>query len=391
MFGKSIKLFNLFGFEVKIDVSWFFLVLLVTWSLAVGLFPYYYKGLPTVTYWWMGISGALGLFLSIIAHEFMHSLIARNSGLPMKGITLFLFGGVAHMEAEPSSAKIEFYMAIAGPVTSIVLGFVFFTIGTLGKTYMWPLPITGVIKYLAFINWLLAGFNLIPGFPLDGGRVLRAVLWAWKKNLRWATRIASRIGSGISFLLIFIGIIQFFSGNFIGGVWIFMIGMFLYNASRMSYRQLIMRQALEGEKVSRFMKPDPVTVPLSVSIDELVENYVYKYHFKMFPVVDEDDLVGCITTREVKKTPRSEWKRKKVQDVVQECSNRNTITSDTDAVKALARMNRVGTSRLLVVDGPKLMGIITLKDVMRFLSVKLDLNGYENGDELNHTNTAQKT
>jgi Zn-dependent protease/predicted transcriptional regulator len=377
MFGKSIKLFNLFGFQVKIDLSWFILAALIIWSLAVGVFPYYFKGVSTATYWWMAVFGAIGLFVSIIAHEFMHSLVARNSGLPIRGITLFVFGGVAHMDEEPSSARTEFLMAAAGPITSIILGFVFYGIGIAGETGGLSIPVTGIFMYLAFINWILAGFNLLPAFPLDGGRILRALLWNWKKDIRWATRISSRIGSLFGILMVVYGVLQFFSGNFIGGVWIFLIGMFLQGASRMSYQQLLTRQALEGEQVRHFMKQDPVTVPSSISLSELVEDYVYEHHYKMFPVVDGEELKGCITTQQLKEVPRQEWSTKKVGDVANYCSADNVISPDTDAVKALALMNRSGNSRLMVVENNKLMGILALKDIMRFLSVKLDLMDYK--------------
>ena len=377
MFGRSIRLFNLFGFQVKIDVSWFVLAALIIWSLAVGLFPYYYKDLASITYWWMALLGAIGLFVSIIAHEFMHSLVARNSGLPIRGITLFVFGGVAHMEQEPPSAKAEFWMAAAGPATSMVIGSIFYGLRVIGKSGGWPTPAVGIIAYLAFINWILAVFNLLPAFPLDGGRILRAILWSWKKNIRWSTRVASRIGSFFGILLIVYGILQFFSGNFIGGVWVFLIGMFLQNASRMSYRQLLTRQALEGEHVRRFMKQNPITIPSSISVSKLVEEYVYEYHFKMFPVVDNDELRGCVTTQQLKSVPKQEWATKKVHDITNSCTAENTISPDTDAVKALATMNRTGNTRLLVVEDNKLVGVLTLKDIMRFLSVKLDLMDYK--------------
>jgi Zn-dependent protease/predicted transcriptional regulator len=376
MFGKSIRLFNLFGFQVKIDVSWFILVALIIWSLAVGLFPHYYKGLSSATYWWMAILGAIGLFVSIIAHEFMHSLVARNSGLPIRGITLFVFGGVAHMEQEPPSAKAEFLMATAGPAASVVIGSLFYGLRIIGASAGWSIPVIGTVAYLAFINWILAGFNLLPAFPLDGGRILRAVLWSWKKNIRWATRVSSRIGSFFGILMVIYGFLQFFSGNFIGGVWIFLVGMFLQGASRMSYRQLLTRQALEGEQVRRFMKQKPVTVPSSISLSELVEDYVYEHHFKMFPVVDDNELRGCITTQQLKEVPKQEWSTTKVKDIANSCTTENTISPDTDAVKALATMNRTGNSRLLVVEDNHLVGVLTLKDIMSFLSVKLDLMDY---------------
>jgi len=375
MFGRSIRLFSLFGFDVKIDISWLVLAFLITWSLAQGLFPYYFKDLPAATYWWMGIAGALGLFFSIIFHELSHSLVARNFGLPIKGITLFVFGGVAHMEEEPPSAKAEFLMAIAGPLSSVLLGILFYVLRlTLGA---WPLSVTGVLGYLAFINWILAGFNLLPAFPLDGGRVLRSALWKWKKNIGWATRISSRIGAIFGFLLIAMGVIQFFSGNLLGGIWWFMIGLFLQNAARMSYQQLITRQALEGETVRRLMIQDPITVAPSTTMKELVEDFVYKHHYKMFPVVDGETLVGCVTTRQLREIPKDQWTLKEVGDIASKCSNENTIDPDTDVVKVLSLMNRTGNSRLMVVEGKRLIGLIALKDIMNFLSIKLDLDQYE--------------
>jgi Zn-dependent protease/CBS domain-containing protein len=376
MFGKSIKLFSLFGFDVKIDISWLILAFLITWSLAQGLFPYYFKGLSSTTYWWMGIFGAIGLFVSIVFHELSHSLVARNFGLPIKGITLFVFGGVAHMEEEPPSAKAEFLMAIAGPVSSVVLGILFYILRSAGRI-AWPLSVTGVLGYLAFINWILAGFNLLPAFPLDGGRVLRSVLWKWKNNIGWATRIASRIGTLFGFVLIAMGVIQFFSGNLIGGIWWFMIGLFLQNAARMSYQQLMTRRALEGETVRNLMIADPITVAPSTKIEELVENYIYRHHYKMFPVVEGEKLVGCVTTRQLREIPKNQWSTKTVGEIAKACTKDNAIAPDTDVVKVLSLMNRTRNSRLMVVDGDKLIGLIALKDIMNFLSIKLDLDKYE--------------
>jgi len=376
MFGKSIKLFSLFGFDVKIDISWLILAFLITWSLAEGLFPYYFKDLTASTYWWMGVFGALGLFFSIVFHEISHSLVARRFGLPIRGITLFVFGGVAHMEQEPPSAKAEFLMAIAGPCSSVLLGLLLFAVRTLARIGGLPVPLSGVIGYLAFINWILAGFNLIPAFPLDGGRVLRSALWKWKGNIGWATRVSSRIGTIFGFLLIAMGVVQFFSGNLIGGIWWFMIGMFLQNAARMSYQQLITRQALEGETISNLMIRNPVTVTPTLTIKDLVEEYIYRYHYKMFPVVDGEKLVGCINTRQIGKVPRDQWAQRNVGDVATACSKDNTIDPETDIVKVLSLMNRTGNSRLMVVEGDRLVGLIALKDIMNFLSIKLDLDQY---------------
>ncbi|MFH0925788.1 MAG: site-2 protease family protein [bacterium] len=373
MFGKSIKIFTLFGFEVKIDLSWIIIAFLIVWSLTVGFFPFQYKGLSIKTYWFMGIIGGLGLFLSIIFHEFWHSIVARKFGLPMKGITLFIFGGVAEMNDEPPSPFAEFTMAIAGPLSSIALAFMFYGMFTLGKRMEWPVALNGIIAYLATINGVLAAFNLVPAFPLDGGRVLRSILWGIKKDLRWATRVSSRIGMGFGTFLIVLAVLQIIRGNFIVGMWWFLIGLFLRNVANMSYQQLLLRQGLEGEPIRRFMKTDPITVSPSTSIKRLVEDYIYQLHYKMFPVVnDSDRLIGCVATKQVKDIPKEEWGEKTVGDILTQCSQENTISPNADAVKALTLMNQTDSSRLMVTEGNHLVGVIALKDMLKFLSLKVE-------------------
>jgi len=373
MFGKRIPLFKLFGFTVNVDLSWFILAVLVSWSLAKSLFPHYYKGFSNETYWWMGIAGAVGLFFSIIFHEFSHSLVARQFGLPMKGITLFIFGGVAEMESQPKSPKVEFLMAIAGPISSIFLGSLLYFIRSAGQTMGWSKPLNGVLQYLMVINFILAGFNLLPAFPLDGGRILRSILWSIKGNLRWATHVASGLGSAFGIFLIVFGFLNFITGNFIGGIWYFLIGMFIRQASQMSYSQLVMRKALAGEKIKRFMKTEPISVSPSFTVEQLVNDYFYKYHYKMFPVSNGDGLIGCVGLKQVKEMPREKWSRHVVEDLVVPCSGENAISPQTDALQALSLMNRTGNSRLMVIDEKRLLGVITLKDMLKFLSLKIDL------------------
>lgn len=373
MFGKKIHLFTILGFNVSIDFTWVFLAVLVTWSLARGLFPVWFAGFSTATYWWMGVAGAIGLFLSIVFHEFWHSIVARHFGLPMKGITLFIFGGVAEMEDEPQNAKTELLMAIAGPLSSIILGVLFLLVFMLGARIGFPEPISGVLVYLGWLNLVLAVFNLLPAFPLDGGRVLRSILWFARGNLRWATRVASAVGSGFGVFLIIIGLFSFISGSFITGIWYFLIGMFIRGAALTSYRQVLIRNALSGETIAHFMQPNPITVPPSLSIRDLVDEYFYKYHYKMFPVSTDGALEGCISSNEVKNIPREQWATLHVQDVLVQCSPDTTIPPDTDAMRALSLMNKTGRSRLMVVDGDHLVGVITLKDMLKFLNLKIDL------------------
>ncbi|MGD0230655.1 MAG: site-2 protease family protein [Syntrophorhabdales bacterium] len=376
MFGRQIKLFRLLGFTVNMDVSWLVIAVLIVWSLAAGLFPVYYKGLPAPTYWSMGIAGTLGLFVSIVFHEFWHSFVARRYGLPISGITLFIFGGVSEMAEEPRSPGVEFFMAIAGPLSSFALAGFFYLV-VLASAGRISVPVGGVLLYLASINGLLGIFNLLPAFPLDGGRVLRSILWLAKGNLQWATRIASRIGAGFGIAMILMGVLTFMSGNFISGLWWFLIGMFLRNASQMSYRQLLIRRALEGEHVNRFMKPELVTVNPSVTLSQLMDNYVYRYHYKMFPVVESDKLLGVVTIDQLKEVPRDQWNSHTVKEIADTCTEENTIEPSADATKALEKMSRKSASRLMVVDRGKLVGILALRDLLKFLAIKLDFEPTE--------------
>jgi len=373
MFGRSVTLFRMFGFAVRVDSSWLVIAVLITWSLAVGFFPHIYPGLTSAEYWLMGVSGAILLFVSIIVHELAHSVVARKHGLPMKGITLFIFGGVAEMDQEPPSAKAEFLMAIAGPLTSIVVGAIFYIIAAVTRS-SWPVVAVGVFAYLAWINWILAAFNMVPAFPLDGGRVLRSLLWQWKNNIWQATRIAAAIGSGFGMLLMAFGVYRLLIGDFIGAVWWFLIGMFLRGAAQGSYQQLLVQRILQGEPIRRFMNTSPVTVSPAISLEDLVENYIYRYHYKMFPVVNEaNELLGCITTREVRNVPRSEWAQNSVQAVMRAYCDDDTVTPDTDAIKALAKMRKSQNSRLMVVQDGHLLGVLTLKDLLDFLTTKLEM------------------
>jgi CBS domain-containing protein len=265
-------------------------------------------------------------------------------------------------------------MATAGPLSSILIGVVFYWLYLIGQRGGWPLTLNGVLRYLAWINGLLALFNLLPAFPLDGGRILRSILWGAKQNLQWATRVSAGIGSGFGVILICWGVLQVvWQDNLIGGLWIFLIGLFLRNAARMSYQQLLVRRALEGERISRFMTRDPITVPPAITVAKLVEDYVLKYHFKMFPVLDDGRLVGCVTSRDIKEIPKEEWGRETVGQIAVRCPPEAIIEPQTDAVKALAIMNQTGLSRLLVAEDGRLVGILTLKDLLAFLSLKVEM------------------
>ena len=377
MFGRSIPLFKLAGFQVGLDWSWFIIAVLITWTLASGVFPYYYPGLTPAAYWSMGVFAALGLFASIVLHELGHATIARRYGLPIRRITLFIFGGVAEMEAEPERPAVEFWVAIAGPIASFVVGLVCWLLlqGAAGAGA--GVPVVGVLAYLATINVVLAVFNLVPAFPLDGGRILRAVLWYWKGSLRWATRIASAIGGGFGILLIVLGVYRVLIGDFIGGMWWFLIGLFVRFAAQMSYQQVLMREALRGVPVRRIMSADPITVPSGITVAQLIDDYIYRHHHNMFPVVDNDRLVGCVSMNDIKRLPRERWSSTRVSEIMQPCSEATAISPDMDAMEVLSLMARTQNSRLLVTEGDRVVGIITLMDLLNFLNVKLNLEEAE--------------
>lgn len=375
MFGRRFDLITILGVTLRLDSSWLVVAALFSWLLA-NSFAVGYSELSTTTHWIMGLAAVLGLFGSVVLHEFGHALMARQVGLSIRGITLFFFGGVAEMDSEPPSPGAEFLVAIAGPAVSFLLAIgCFVTYGVLWGVAVTPAAL-GVIEYLALINLALLIFNLVPAFPLDGGRVLRSALWYWKRDLRWATQIASRIGRGFGTLLIAYGVFEILvQQNLVGGMWKCLIGMFLRNAAQMSYRQVLLRRTLEGETVGRFTKTDPIVVPRAISIAELVQEYVYRHQQKVFPVVDNGRLIGCVTTRQIKELPQVEWTRQTVGTITEACSPANTVTPDTDAASALALMSRTGIGRLLVADGDRLVGVVTLEDLLGYLSLKTELEG----------------
>lgn len=373
MFGKPLKLFRIFGFQVNMDWSWLIVMALIVWSLAGTVFPAQFAGLPIGIYLLMGVAAALGMFASIVAHELAHALAARQFGLPMKGITLFLFGGVAEMTDEPPSPKAEFWIAIAGPLASVGAGAAFLATAALGGLWNWPATVPAVLGWIGVINLILAVFNLIPGFPMDGGRVLRAGLWAWKHNLNTATRIASRVGAGFGLVLIVFGILEVLLVNPIGGVWMIMIGMFIRRAAQQSYRQLLVKQVLRGQHVRAFMNDHPLTVSPQLDLEHLVSDHVYRHHHTMFPVVDDGRLVGRVTTRQLQQVPQALWREHDVAQVAEPATEDNTIRADEDAMVALNRMGRDENQRLMVVDGEKLVGIVSIRDLLKFLTLTLEL------------------
>jgi Zn-dependent protease/predicted transcriptional regulator len=321
----------------------------------------------------MGIIGALGLFISIIIHEFSHSLVARKYGLNIKGITLFIFGGVAEMKDEPDNPKTEFLMAIAGPIASLVLSLLFGLLYQTASVNELPVPLIGILGYLSTINLLVAIFNMVPAFPTDGGRILRSIFWWLKDDIRWATLAASRISVVFAIFIVVTGFIHMIEGNVIGGLWWILIGSFLFSAANSSYQSLLIKQSFAGKSVRDFMTTDPVTVPSHITLQAFVDSYLYRYHYKMFPVTDESNISGLITLQALKSVSPEEWKNVKVSQVTQKSSADNTLPATTSIQDAINIINERGISRMLVSEKNKVVGIITLKDLLEFFTLKIEL------------------
>jgi Zn-dependent protease/CBS domain-containing protein len=382
MFGARLKLIRLLGIPIFVDASWLIILALLTLSFAEGmplilhdLMPQVAQELAPQQYWIMGLVTALSFFVCILLHELGHAVVARARGMTIRGITLFLFGGVADIGDEPESATTEFLMAIAGPLVTLVLVIVCWVLAAIGYQGGWPYPVVIVLGYLALINGIVLVFNLVPAFPLDGGRVFRSILWGATGNLRRATFWAAQVGEIFAWILIAWGIFQFFRGNWLGGIWMGLIGLFLKGAAQSSYQQVLLRQALQGEPVRRFMNPEPIAVPPSLDLRHWVEDFVYTHHRKAFPVVSDGHLEGYVDTRALTQIPRSEWGGHTVGEIMRHDLAGITVSPSTDAMEALRKMQRSGVTRLLVTEGDRLMGILTLRDLLRFLNLKLELEG----------------
>ena len=277
----SIRLGRIAGIQIDMDLDWLIILALLTASLALDWFPFAAPRLGTTTYWVLGFIAALLLFVSVVLHELAHSLVARARGLPVKSITLFIFGGVSNLQQEPQTPGVEFQIAIIGPLTSLAIGAVSLGVGTL-IGHNAPL-VAAVLGYLGVTNLLLGVFNLIPGFPLDGGRVLRSIIWGVTGSLRRATRAAARVGQVIAYLLIFAGVFLFFGGSFINGLWFGFIGWFLLQAAQAANSQVMLESVFKGVTVGQLMSPAPMTAPANISLQQLVDGYLLPHGVRCDP------------------------------------------------------------------------------------------------------------
>jgi Zn-dependent protease/CBS domain-containing protein len=364
---NGIRLGRILGLEIRIDYSWFVIAFLILWTFTVGVFPLNYPGLAAGAYVVMGVVGTLLFFISILVHEISHSLVARRRGIPVEGITLFIFGGIARSSAEFEDPGDEFVIAGVGPLTSFFLAGLLAAIAWLGVRLGWTAAVTGVAAQLAAINFILAVFNLLPGFPLDGGRLFRAAVWKRTGDLRKATRWATNGGKLLGFALIALGILQLFAGNPIGGLWLILIGWFVRAAAEASMLQLLAQHSLKGVRTADIMSRNPITVPPDLALQEFVDRFVLEGRHRAYPVAEDDHALGLITVRQLQKIPREEWSRRTVAEVMVPVEKGITVNSDAPMTDVTPKLTEATGGRVLVLSNGKLEGIITRSDLARWL------------------------
>ena len=374
MFRSSIKLFTIAGIEIRLDYSWFIIFAILAYYFGFSYFPSLLPGINRVLLAAITIVTILLFFISVLAHELSHSLVAKSRGLPVKKISLWIFGGMAQIEKEPENPQTELLMSLVGPGASFLLAGIFGLVWYLSREIS---PLSVPAGYLALINLLLAVFNLVPGYPLDGGRVLRSIIWKATGNLKRATFIASTAGRVFGFLLIAAGIFFFFRGSFFNGVWLAFIGWFIQSAAYMSYRQLIFEISIKGIKVKDILKDELVKVSRDISLDELVDDYFMKYRFSRFPVIPEkksQKIIGVISIHDIKAFPRQDWAKITVGEVVKTLSDNEKIDLDMEVSDAFRRMTNNNLGHLIVFDGNRIKGMITRTDVMIYIQFYSDLH-----------------
>jgi len=360
------------GFEIRIDVSWFVILFLILWSFSTGVFPAQYPDQSTATYLWMGAAGAILFFASIVAHELSHSLVAQRKGIPVEGITLFIFGGIAHTRMEAETPGDEFVIAGVGPLSSLLIGGLFGAVWWLGSSLGLSPAVTVVARYMAFLNVALAVFNLMPGFPLDGGRLFRSIVWKVTGDLTTATRWATTGGKVLGYVLMGLGALELLAGAGLGGLWLVFIGWFLRNAAVMSLRQHVIANLLHGVAARELMTPSPHVVPPSLTLQELVDAHFLTKEHAAFPVVEDGRPVGLVTLQHVKGVPRDAWGSTRVADVMRDLDGIGVGARDS-VTKVLERMDEGGERRVLVLDGDRLVGIISASDVAAWLQRRQEL------------------
>lgn len=369
-----VKIATIGGIEIKLHWSWLIIALLLTFTLANGQFPDRVPGETTLFYWVLGAIAAILFFVSVLLHELSHSFVARAMGYKVREIVLFIFGGVSNIEEEPKKARDEFLIAVVGPLTSFLLAGVFYL---LLQVVTPPVRRAGagaaaVFEYLAFINLLLGIFNMIPGFPLDGGRVLRAIIWGVNHNFQASTRIAGFIGQLVAYGFIFYGIFQIFAQNNFGGLWIAFIGWFLLNAAQQSVSGVAVREAFRGVTVSQVMEPAPPSIMPQSTLAHLLSSYILPYNLRAVPVADQNgQLVGIITLGDIKEIPQDQWGTVTVGGLMTGLDKLRTVKPQDGLDKAMQLLGEGDFDQLPVLDqNNRLVGILTRAHIIQWLQIR---------------------
>jgi Zn-dependent protease/CBS domain-containing protein len=367
---RTIPLGRIFGIPIRLDYSWFLIFVLLTWSLAVGYYPAEFKNWPVEQYWIMGAITAIMLFVSVLLHELGHSVVAMSYNIPIRSITLFIFGGVSLIGAEPPSAAAGFWISIAGPAVSFALAALFYLFQPFFSSIA---PLLVLAKYLVYINLALGVFNLIPGFPLDGGGVLRAIVWGVTHQMRRATIIAANVGRFIAFLFILLGVWQMFTGNFFNGLWIAFIGWFLESAATGQVQQQALEDLLAGHKVAQAMNTHYAAIPADTTLEQLVDHHILGVGQRSFLVTSENRVIGLLTLHHVKQVPRSEWPTTTAAQIVIPATQMKRVEPDTGLWEALEEMDRDGVNQLPVMTDGQIRGMLSREDVVSYLRTLKEL------------------
>ncbi|MEW6279020.1 MAG: site-2 protease family protein [Candidatus Eremiobacterota bacterium] len=361
---------RLLGIRIRIHPSWLLLFGLVALSLAQGAFPLQVGGLSRQAYWVMGALGALLVFASLLVHELAHAVVGRRCGLEVEEITLFIFGGVARLKSEPPTPGVEFKMTAVGPLSSFALSALFWWLGALAQPY--SQAAAALLGYAALFNFVVAVFNLLPGFPLDGGRLLRATLWKITGDLVKATRAASRMGMLLGYLLVLSGLLQVLSGS-ISGLWSVLIGSFVISAAEQSYQQVLLQTSLGGVPISRVMDVHPPVASPDLSLREFVETFLMRSEYSVFPVLRDDRLLGMVGVEEVRQVAPERWQEVRVEQVMTPVDERRVLSDREDAWTAVRRMLASDVRRLLVMHEGHFRGVVTRDAVLKLIQLKLQL------------------
>ena len=365
--GSSFTLGRIAGIPFGVNWSWLVVFALIVWTWATGVFPSTNPGHSDGVYVAMAVVGALLFFASIVLHEYGHALQAKREGMEIDGITLWLFGGVAKFRGMFPSAGAEFRIAVAGPLVSLVLGGLFVVVAWLAGL---PETVDAVSAWLGYINLTLLVFNLIPALPLDGGRVLRSALWAAKGDFAWATRVSAAIGRGFGYLFIAGGVAMLIFQGAFSGAWLAFLGWFLLMAASAEDRYMLARQALGGLRVRDLVVRDPVTTEPDVTIGQFMDDIVWNTRHTTYPVTENGHALGLLPFRCVAQVPRSEWEQRTVRDCMVPADELPTVSENDELIDAATELGESELGRALVVDGDRLVGLLSAKDVARALEIR---------------------